>query len=1052
MALGGWVLQGWLRGRVVDTTLLSIETPMVANAAFAFLVVGAGFLARAAGRRRLTMAAGVVTGLVGLATAFEHIAGLSFGIDELIAKGSGDFPGRMAAPSAFAFVLCGVVLVALGMRRSMTHLLGLLAGAIMAVAFVALCGYATGLSVASGWGQPFHMAILTCLCLLVVAVGLSGWLLTDTGTLRSEGARLMPFFIAAGVIILVVSVISFGSLRLQETTTRWVGHTESVITTVNLMKLRISQVEAAVRGYVITGEKDYLIDWEARAQDARERLNVLLDLVSDDPVQRARVEALVPPIEAKLMRNAEVYRLCLAGNREEAALLISSNTGVLLNQAIRRGTSDIERDERWLLARREAESARSARQTRRVILLGGLLMLGLFIAAGAVVRRSAQARSLAEGALRHSEAQFRTAFDFAGIGMALVGLDGSWLRVNSALLDILGYDEATLLTRTFQDITHPDDIATDLEHVRALLAGTERSYHMEKRYFHRDGHIVWARLTAAVVRDAAGAPLHFVSQIEDITGRKQLAENLATARDDALAASRMKSEFLANMSHEIRTPMNGIVGMSGLLMSMELSAEQREAGSVIQHSAESLLTIINDILDFSKMEAGKLRIEPVEFDLRELIEETLLLLAPRAHAKGLELVDDFDDRLDHLLVGDAGRLRQVMINLVGNAVKFTENGEVCVRVKAAPRGEGQLMVRCEVADTGVGVPLASQARLFEPFTQADGTTTRRYGGTGLGLAISRQLLSLMGGTIGFESTPGEGSCFWIELPLSRGRIRPEGLAPRIPAGRRVLVVDDHEHNRRILLGQLAGFGLIAEAIAAPLETIARLRAALAEGEAYDLVLLDWHMPGLDGLELANVIRADPQFARLPLVMLSSVAGAGTIREITAVGFAAFLAKPVRLEQLRRCLANILDKPVVTPLPAPARPSATVPSARGLSLLVAEDNRTNQVVTRRLLERLGHRLEMVENGRAALERLAKPHDFNAILMDCQMPEIDGYMATGIIREGGVPGLDKKIPIIALTAYAMPEDRLKCIESGMDDYVSKPIRIDELVQAFARCGLG
>ncbi|HEY8932654.1 MAG TPA: response regulator, partial [Rariglobus sp.] len=616
--------------------------------------------------------------------------------------------------------------------------------------------------------------------------------------------------------------------------------------------------------------------------------------------------------------------------------------------------------------------------------------------------------------------------------------------------EILGYSAPALLKLTFIDLTHPEDIDADLEHVRDLLVGRVRYYQMEKRYFHRDGRIVWVRLTASVVRNAARVPLHFVAQIEDITERKQLAENLAKARDDALAASRMKSEFLANMSHEIRTPMNGIIGMAGLLMETELTTDQREIGRVIQHSSEGLLNIINDILDFSRIEAGRLRIDPREFDLRELVEDTLALLAPSAQEKGLELTDDFDPRIDHLLVGDAGRLRQVLVNLAGNAVKFTERGEVGLQVRLLSGDERVATVRCEVNDTGIGIPRVSQAQLFEPFTQADGTSSRRYGGTGLGLAISRQLIELMGGTIGFTSEPGKGSSFWIELALPRAGPRPEGDVPRIPAGRRVLVIDDNTHNRHILLRQLTAFGLEAEAEGNPLLAIDRLRAAEAAGRPFDLALLDWHMPEMDGLALATAIRADARFAGLPLVMLSSVTPSGGIREITAVGFAAFLAKPVRVEHLRRCLAGILGVAPGRRETSAVRERMVAPGA-GLHLLMAEDNLTNQAVARRMLEKLGHTVEAVGDGRKALERLAQPHAFDAILMDCQMPEMDGYAATRAIREGRVPGLDPRIPIIALTAFAMESDRLKCLQCGMTDHVAKPVRMDDFVQVFLRCGL-
>ena len=1201
MGVAAAVLMAWSTGNAAKTVLLASETPMVVNTAICFLAIGAGFLAKSSGARWVTLIAGVWVSLIGLASGFEYATGQSLGIDELIFKGAaGAFPGRMAVPAAFVMVLCGIALVLMSMHRPRPRLLGLLAGLIMAVAFVGLCGYFTGLSVAYAWGQPIHMALLTCLCLLITTSGLWGWTLGFHKNKAVE-ERLMPFFITAGSILIVVGAITVASIRLQETTTKWVGHTGEVINTINVMELRLSQIESAVRGYVISGDQAYLDGRPEKAADARAKLEALRLLIADNAVQIPRVAELTPVVQAKIARNDSLFELCRAGKREEAAAMIADNVGLRLTLELRRISGDLEIEERRLLVLRKTEGIRSARQTRGVVLLGVSLTLVLLGLAMIVVRRNTRARSLAEEALkqqvrertatqaelrgvlngtdysiigadlvgtirffnagaekmlgysqeemvgretparfhdeaevvaraaelsaelgrviepgfevfvarprlggadvrewtyvrkdgrrvqvllsmtalrdeageitgfmgvaqdltarkraeealRTSEEEFRTAFEFAGIGMAIVGLDGRWIRVNATLCEIVGYDERTLLAKTFQDITHPDDLGTDLDHVHEMLAGKTRVYHMEKRYFHAAGHVVWVRLTASLVRDSAGVPLHFVSQIEDVTDRKQLAENLAKARDEALAASRMKSEFLANMSHEIRTPMNGIIGMSGLLMESELTSDQREMGDVIQRSSEGLLNIINDILDFSKIEAGKLRIEPVEFDLREAVEESLALLAPRAHEKGVELICDFDNRLTSRLHGDAGRLRQVIINLVGNAVKFTERGEVLVRVGLTGEADGRILFNCLVADTGIGIAPEAQKILFQPFTQADGTTTRRFGGTGLGLAISRQLVALMGGEVGFESEPGRGSKFWFELSMPRYLAAPSVVSRRLPAGLRALVVDDNATNRRILAAQLESFGMEAEVIADPTRFIGRLREQREAGRPFALGVLDWNMPELDGLNLALEIRRVPEFADLPLVMLSSAGNLANSKQIEEVKFGALLTKPVRVEQFYRSLAAMLGQAAAlqSKVVNPRWNIVSHQAGAGLRLLMAEDNLTNQKVARRILEKMGHAVDVVGNGLAALAQLPKaPYD--AILMDCQMPEMDGYEATRQIRAGAVEGVSRDIPIIALTAYAMANDRLKCLHVGMSDYVAKPIRPDDLHQAFLRSGL-
>jgi PAS domain S-box-containing protein len=514
----------------------------------------------------------------------------------------------------------------------------------------------------------------------------------------------------------------------------------------------------------------------------------------------------------------------------------------------------------------------------------------------------------AEQALRDSEARFRQSFQFAGIGMALIGLDGRWLQVNPALCQILGYEPDELSRKTFQDLTHPDDLEADITSLRQLLAGDTSFYQMEKRYIHRDGRAVWGRLTVTLVRHNNGEPEHFVSQIEDITARKQLEESLAKTRDDALAVARLKSEFLANMSHEIRTPMNGVLGMTRLLMETKLGSDQRRMGQVVLSSAENLLTIIDDILDFSKIEAGKMRVDPHGFDLVKLVRETTELMSSQAKAKGLTLTCSAGSEKSCGLTGDSGRIRQVLTNLLGNALKFTDQGgaEVVLQLEAPQGGKRRFLV--SVIDTGIGISAGARERLFQPFMQAE-TGGRKYGGTGLGLAICRQLIELMGGRIGCESTEGDGSRFWFELDLPIWR---------------------------------------------------------------------------------------PEDEEVP-VKAKAIKGPG-----------------------------------------------------GLRLLVAEDNPANQLVARLTLEKMGHEIVLADNGREAVERLAGSA-FDAVLMDCQMPVMDGYEATRRIRSGEIAGVDAGTPIIALTAYALAGDRARCLAAGMDDYVTKPLSAEHLRQALARCGL-
>jgi signal transduction histidine kinase/CheY-like chemotaxis protein len=524
------------------------------------------------------------------------------------------------------------------------------------------------------------------------------------------------------------------------------------------------------------------------------------------------------------------------------------------------------------------------------------------------------------------------------------------------------------------------------------------------------------------------------------------------ARQSAEDANRTKSEFLANMSHEIRTPMNGVLGMTELLLDTGLTEVQRRYAQTVRNSGESLLHIINDILDFSKIEAGKMELDAVEFDLRETTEEVVELLASRAYGKGLELSCHIDDQVPATVLGDAGRLRQVLINLVGNAVKFTERGEIGITVTRAAHDktcvpEGSCVLHFEVRDTGIGISTEARGRMFKAFTQADGSTSRRFGGTGLGLVISKQLIELMEGEIEMRSEPGRGSTFSFTLTLIECvAAAPRGAAAADLAGLRALIVEDNPTNRLILERYVSACGIAADSVDCGERALEALRDAAARHTPYDVALVDMKMPGMNGVELAQAVRGDSTLASTRLIMLASLCSSeiGSVRD---AGFAAWINKPVRRSELFQCIAGVMGTRAAQAMPRAPEIQVAPIAAR---VLLVEDNRVNQEVCKAILRKLGCEVDVAGDGRAGVDA-AFGARYDLVLMDCQMPEMDGFDASRAIRTreaeldaelhaSGLP--PRRLPIIALTANAMQGDRERCLNAGMDDYLAKPFKKDQL----------
>ena len=677
------------------------------------------------------------------------------------------------------------------------------------------------------------------------------------------------------------------------------------------------------------------------------------------------------------------------------------------------------------------------------------------------------ARERYEGQLRVSEAATRAALNerdeqqFALSHHAIVAITnirGDILYVNSKFEEVSGYTSDELIGKNHRLLNsgyHPKSFFRNMY----LSISKGEIWHGEICNRAKAGHLYWVATTIAPLRDKEGNIDRYMAIRTDITEQKAVQQQLRDAKNAAEDAARTKSEFLATMSHEIRTPMNGVLGMLGLLLRTKLTGDQQHQARLAMSSAESLLGIINDILDFSKIEAGRLDIEHIDFDLSSMLGELVETIAPKAHSKGLELILDVVEIEHSMVVGDPGRLRQIISNLVSNAIKFTENGEVIIQAALRTTEKYSYRFECSVHDTGIGIPANRLEHVFDSFTQVDASTTRRFGGTGLGLAIVRQLCQLMNGDISVESTEGKGSrfCFHVYLepsPLSRAVVPPADIH-RVP----ILVVDDNDTNREVLRRQLELWGAHVDTASTSQQALERINARLeaVQEPLYKVAFLDMQMPHMDGIQLGETIRGNPKLDAIKLIMMTSIGNRGDATRLAQIGFDGYFPKPTTTADLMGALAVLLEDGDAL---AQATPLVTHHYLKSIEirdstgntdwpqncrLLLVEDNTINQTVVQGMLEEFSLHCETASHGQEAIELMqnsSKDYPYTLVLMDCHMPTLDGYETTRRIRKGQAGERYRQLPIVAMTANAMSGDREKCLEAGMNDYLPKPISINRL----------
>lgn len=856
-------------------------------------------------------------------------------------------------------------------------------------------------------------------------------------------------FILAILLLAVLGYISYNNNKQYQGSSEWVAHTNKVLYHAQKALTLTLSIETGQRGYIITGDTLFLRPYYNAVANLPKHINDLIKLTGDSPNHQKRLDTLQVLVSERMDFAQETIR-ARNKNYEVARDISMTQKGQFITNEIRKLIADLEAEEEKLLNQHTQEQVALLQSynnsSKALYLVMAIILFTLF----ALIYKNLRARTKAEILLKSSSEEIKDLYNNSPCGYLSSNVTGVIININDTLLRWIGYERREVINvLKFRDfLTESSRDIVDQKFTSFKVKGFVNDMRFD--LVRKDGSIIHILLNSIAKYDAHGNYLKSRSSVVDISHIKLMEDQLREARQTAESANQTKGQFLANMSHEIRTPLNAVIGLSHLTLKTDLSEKQLDYVKKIQSSSESLLSIVNDILDFSKIESGKLTLEEVDFDLEEVFQKLADVITYKAQGKGLEIAFGIDSKVPTYLIGDPVRIEHILSNLCSNAVKFTEKGEVVVNVSLLEDSGDRLKLQFKVTDTGIGMDNSQIGKLFRPFSQADDSISRKYGGTGLGLSIIKRLVELMGGEVSVKSQPGKGSNFYFSIWLKTQKYQRKLPLPSIDLRRlSVLVVDDNKSALKILKEALESFSFKVIAIDSGIQAVHFLKINY-HANPVQLVLMDWKMPGMDGLAAARIIRQDPNLAGTRIVMMcNSYCHESLYQDLEELGLSGVLTKPIRYSVLYDSIMGAINGGFSPPEKGRKKIQKDVKTAsNGGHLLLVEDNEINQQVAIGLLEALGFTAEIAGNGLEAIDRVRNsgiPSKYHLVLMDIQMPVMGGYKATREIRK--LPGY-QDLPIIAMTADAMVGVQEKCLEAGMKDFITKPINPDRMLETIEK----